>query len=160
MNVGIIGNNLTSLTLAKALVNKKVSVTLFYKHNKKLIRTNRSIGITLKNLEFLNTKILKIDKKFFKSINEISVFLENSLKKETFKFKKNDLNLLNIIKVQDFFSLLNLELNQDKLFNKKKISKKNFYNQIENDKKYDLIFNCEKNNYLTKKYFYQNFKKD
>ena len=52
MNVGIIGNNLTSLTLAKALVNKKVNVTLFYKQKEKLVRTNRSIGITLKNLEF------------------------------------------------------------------------------------------------------------
>ncbi len=160
MNVGIIGNNLTSLTLAKALVNKKVNVTLFYKQKEKLVRTNRSIGITLKNLEFFNKKILKIDKKFFKSINEIAIYFEKSLKKETLNFKKNDLNLLNMIKVQDLLSILNIKLNKDKLFNKKKIDKTFFYNHIENDKKYDLIFNCEKNNYLTKKYFYQNYKKD
>jgi len=160
MNVGIIGNNLTSLTLAKALVNKKVNVTLFYKQNEKLVKSNRSIGITLKNLSFFNKKIFKIDKKFFKSIKEISIYFENSLKKETLNFKKDDLNLLNMIKVQDIFSILNIKLNQDKLFNKKKINKKNFYDLIENDKKYDLIFNCEKNNNLTKKYFYQNFKKD
>ncbi len=88
MNIGIIGNNLTGLVLAKALVNKKINVTLFYKFNANSIKTNRCIGITEKNLEFFYKKIAKIDKKFLKSIKEIGIYFERNRPKESLNFKK------------------------------------------------------------------------
>ena len=160
MNVGIIGNNLTSLALAKALVNKKVKVTLFYKTQLKSFKTNRCIGITSKNLDFFNKRVLKIDKNFFNCVNEIGIYFENNIKKEALNFKKNNFSLINIIKIEKLFSILELKLKENKYFKKKKINKKNFYESIINDNKYNLIFNCEKNNDLVKKYFYQSFKKD
>tara|TARA_A100000164_G_scaffold360435_1_gene374133 strand:- start:60 stop:1160 length:1101 start_codon:yes stop_codon:yes gene_type:complete len=160
MNVGILGNNLTSLILAKALANKKLNVTLFYKSKINLPKSNRCIGITSKNLEFIEKNICKIEKKFFKSINEILIYSEINRNEEAIKFKKKGSSLLNIIKIHNLLSILTSKLRRNKFFKQKKILKKNFYESIIKDKKYDLIFNCEKNNKLTKKYFYQNYKKD
>ena len=64
MNICVIGNNLTSLVLSKALVNKKINVTIFYNYKKKIFNSNRSIGITRKNIDFLQNNILKINKKY------------------------------------------------------------------------------------------------
>ena len=157
MNVGIIGNNLTSMTLAKALVNKKVKVTIFYKASLKKVKTNRCIGITSNNLDFFNKKIFKVNKKFLKPINEIKIYLESNLKKETLSFKKNNTSLLNTIKIKDLFLILKRELNYKKNFNEKKVKS---YDFLIKNKNYDLIFNCEKRNSLIEKYFYQAHVKD
>ena len=37
MNICVIGNNLTSLVLSKALVNKKINVSIFYNYEKKTL---------------------------------------------------------------------------------------------------------------------------
>ena len=47
MNICVIGNNLTSLVLSKALVNKKINVTIFYNYEKVFLRGNY-FGIKLK----------------------------------------------------------------------------------------------------------------
>ena len=62
MNICVIGNNLTSLALSKALVSKKINVTVFYNYKKKYLKSNRSIGITNENINFINKQILKINK--------------------------------------------------------------------------------------------------
>ena len=56
MTVCILGNGLTALTLAKALVNHEIKVDVFL--NKKNLKINDSstIGITKDNIDFL-TKI-------------------------------------------------------------------------------------------------------
>lgn len=159
MNVGIIGNNLTSVSLAKLLVNKKVYVTLFVKSKSSTRKTNRSIGITQDNLEFFNKSILKIDKKFINPINEIGIYFESNIKNETLNFKKNNVKLFNIIKVEKLYSLIKSQLKNKKYYKEKKITKKYGYDHIFKNKKYDLIVNCEKN-YLVKRYFSQNHQKD
>ena len=159
MNVGIIGNNLTSVSLAKLLVNKKVDVTLFIKSKSTKLKTNRSIGITQNNLDFFNKSILKIGKKFINPINEIGIYFEANIKNETLNFKKRNLKLLNIIKVEKLYSLIKSKLKNEKYYKEKRITKKNGYEHIFENKKYDLIFNCEKN-YLLKKYFAQKHQKD
>ena len=62
MNVCIIGRGLTSLTLAKCLVNKGIYVDII--SSKKDDKTNyyRTIGISKVNLEFFNKEILDINK--------------------------------------------------------------------------------------------------
>ena len=53
MNVCIIGEGLTALSLAKNLTKKKINVQVY--ETKKAVNSslNRTIGITKKNLEFL-----------------------------------------------------------------------------------------------------------
>ena len=86
MNICVIGNNLTSLVLSKALVNKKINVTIFYNYEKKIFQSNRSIGITRKNIDFLKNNILKIDKKYLNPIKQIEIYTEKNKKKKNFKF--------------------------------------------------------------------------
>tara|TARA_B100001113_G_scaffold337398_1_gene318625 strand:- start:2184 stop:3284 length:1101 start_codon:yes stop_codon:yes gene_type:complete len=160
MNVVIIGNNLTSLTLANALVNNKVGVTLFSKFKLDPFKTDRCIGITLKNLIFFEKEVSRIEKKYIMPIDEIGIFLEKNHTKETLNFKKKDTSLLHIIKISNLIKILKTKIKKNKLFLEKKINNKNFYEKILKDHKYDLIFNCEKNNYFIKKYFYQKHQKD
>ncbi len=160
MNIGIIGSNLTSLCLAKALVNKKINVTLFYKSRLKPFNSNRCLGISHQNLNFFNKKIFKIHEKLFNQINVIKIYFENSLSKETLKFEKKNVSILNIIKIEKLISILKKKLKKEKNFKEIKIKNNNFYNLVIKNKKFDLIFNCEKNNVLTKNFFNQSYKKD
>ncbi len=160
MNVGIIGNNLTSLTLANALVNNKVGVTLFSKSKTASVKTNRCIGITVKNLAFFESEISKIDKKYIMPINEIGIFFEKDPTKEKLNFKKKGTNLLHTIKIDYLIKHLKSKIKKNKLFVEKRINKKIGYEKILKNNKYDLIFICNKNEYLIKKYFHQSFEKD
>ena len=55
MNICLIGDSLSSLTLAQTLINNKTKVTMYYKNSKKILNNNRTIGITSNNLDFLAT---------------------------------------------------------------------------------------------------------
>ena len=52
MEVCILGNGLTSLTLAKALVNRGIYVDIISTNNNKQIDKNRTIGISKKKYQF------------------------------------------------------------------------------------------------------------
>ncbi|MDC6469033.1 ubiquinone biosynthesis protein UbiB, partial [Candidatus Pelagibacter sp.] len=65
MNICIIGDGLTSLSLAKNLVNKKINVHLYHKNKIRNSLSNRTIGISKNNLEFFRKEIYKIPKKIF-----------------------------------------------------------------------------------------------
>ena len=60
MKVCILGNGLTSLTLAKALVNIGVSTDVFLSKNDKKNDKSRTLGISKSNIEFFNKNILNI----------------------------------------------------------------------------------------------------
>ena len=62
MRVCILGSNLTSLTLAKALVNQNINVEIFTNKKKQTIDLSRTIGITKSNIEYFNKNIVNIDK--------------------------------------------------------------------------------------------------
>ena len=55
MNVCIIGEGLTSLALAKNLINKKINVHIYYKNKIQKKISSRTIGISKNNLEFFNS---------------------------------------------------------------------------------------------------------
>ena len=54
MTVCILGNGLTALTLAKALVNNKINVDLYFNKKNYKINNSRTIGITKNNIDFFN----------------------------------------------------------------------------------------------------------
>ena len=76
MRVCILGNGLTSLTLAKSLVNQKIYVDVLYSKKKFSSNKTRTIGISKSNVEFFNEKIINIEKVIYK-LNKIQVFSEN-----------------------------------------------------------------------------------
>ena len=65
MNICILGDGLTSLSLAKNLINKKINVHLYYKNKIKNISSSRTIGISKDNFDFFKKEIFNIPKNFF-----------------------------------------------------------------------------------------------
>ena len=57
MNVCIIGEGLTALSLAKSLINKKINVHYYHKSRNSNFSSNRTIGISKSNFEFFKEKI-------------------------------------------------------------------------------------------------------
>ena len=61
MTVCILGNGLTALTLAKALVNNEINVDVFYSKKNYKISDTRTIGISKNNIDFFNSNIINIE---------------------------------------------------------------------------------------------------
>jgi len=74
MNICILGNGLTALSLAKNLTKKNINVRIY--ETKKTVNSslNRTIGITKKNLEFLNKEILALQKKTLGPLKKLKFF--------------------------------------------------------------------------------------
>ena len=156
MKISIIGNNLTGLILAKALSNKNINVEIFYGSKSKKYKSNRTIAITNKNMNFVEKNLFHISKKFINPINEIGIATENSNNKEIFNFK-NKKNLFYLIRNDDLIKILKKNLKGVKL---NKIKNQNFYKSLLNKNKKDLIINCEKNNIYNKKFFHKKLNKN
>ena len=60
MKVCILGDNLTGLALAKALVKKEINVDLFCQKKNYKIDPSRTIGISKSNIDFFNKKISNV----------------------------------------------------------------------------------------------------
>ena len=65
MNICIIGDGLTSLSLAKNLINKKINVHIYHQNKIKNFSSSRTIGISKNNLEFFRKEIHNFLRKFF-----------------------------------------------------------------------------------------------
>ena len=151
MKVCILGDNLTSLALAKALVKKEIFVDIFYKKKNTQIDTTRTIGISKSNIDYFNKEILNI-KKLLWPIKKIKIFTENSNNKEILKFEDQKDNLFSILQNQKIFNQLNTELKKNKFFKFKKDIKLSSLNC-------NLIINCDIRNEITKKFFSKKFEK-
>ena len=66
MKVCILGDGLSSLTLAKALVNQKVCVDVLLQKKHQKLTQSRTIGISKSNVEFFNKSIINIKKLIWK----------------------------------------------------------------------------------------------
>ena len=150
MNVCIIGNNLTSLTLAKTLINQGILVDIFSKKKVNKIDKTRTLGISKTNTDFFNKNILNINKLLWK-IKKIEIFSERLKNEKLLNFQKKDQQLFSIIKNHELYDKLINELNRSKSFN----LKRNF-----SKKKYKLIINCEEGNNISKNFFYKKIKKN
>ena len=155
MTVCILGNSLTSLTLAKALVNCKIDVDLISNKKNYKINDSRTIGISKNNVDFFNNNIINIEKLIW-NIKTIEIYSENLKREKLINFKKNKNQLFSIIKNYKLYQLLDKDLSKSKIFKSKFSNKENlsFLN------KYELIINCDPINFITKRYFSKKISKE
>jgi len=158
MNICLIGDSLTSLALAKNLINKKIKVSIYYSKQNKF--KNRTLGISKDNLDFINKDIIKIKKNLFWSIKKIEIFNENKKNEKILEFKNKNSELFFMIKYKNLYNILNFDLKKSKLCKKILIKNIDFYKKILEKKKYNLFINCETNNEIYKNFFYSGFKKN
>jgi len=153
MRVCILGNGLSSLTLAKSLVNQKISVDVLYSKKKYLVNKSRTIGISKSNVKFFNDKIINIEKIIYK-LNKIEIYSDNLEKQKLINFGNNNEHLFSIVKNYNLQEILEKNLYRSKYFRKINYKKKlNYF------KDYDLVFNTDYNNPITKKYFNKKIEK-
>ena len=65
-----------------------------------------------------------------------------------------------MIKNDDLYKSLISEISKNKFFKKSLINKNSFYQNLLNKNKYDLIINCDSNNFLSSKFFTKKIDKD
>jgi 2-octaprenyl-6-methoxyphenol hydroxylase len=118
MTVCILGNSLTALTLAKALVNYEIDVDLIFNKKNYKISSSRTIGISKNNVDFFNNNIINI-KKLIWNIKTIEIFSENFKKEKLINFKANESQLFSIIKNYQLYKLLDKDLSKSKFFKSK-----------------------------------------
>ena len=148
MTVCILGNSLTTLTLAKALVNCKINVDVFSNKKNYKINYSRTIGITKNNLDFFNKDIININKIIWK-LKKIEIFSENLKNDRLINFKANNDQLFSIFKNHKLSELLEKDLKKNRFF-KLKFNKEKNLNLLN---KYELIINCDPSNLITNRYF-------
>ena len=148
MTICILGNNLTALTLAKALTNQNIYVDILFSKKNLDISKSRTLGISKSNIDFLNENVICI-KKLLWNLKEIEIYSDNLKKEKLINFEKNDEQIFSIIKNHKFYQLLKNNLSKNRYFKSKLVSLKNltFIN------KYDFIINCESSNIVTRKFF-------
>ena len=148
MTVCILGNGLTALTLAKALVNYKIDVDVYSNKKNYKISNSRTIGIAKNNIDFFNKNIININRIIWK-LKKIEIFSENLKEKKLINFNASNDQLFSILKNQKLYKLLEKELSKNKLFRSKFYNKKNFPLLD----RYELIINCDPSNSISMKYF-------
>ena len=160
MNICLIGNSLTSLALAKNLINKKIKVFVYYKNTKKLKFQSRTIGISKNNFNFFDKDIIKFRKNMFWKIKQIEIYLEKYNDEKILNFKKSKEELFSIVKNNEVYKLLENNLKKNKLFKKVLIKDNYFYKKILKEEKFDLIINCDGNNQISRNFFYNRINKN
>ncbi len=147
MRVCILGNGISSLTIAKALVNQKIYVDLLLTNKIDKPDKSRTIGISKSNADFFNDNIINIKKIIWK-LNKIEIFTENLEKEKILCFENHKNELFSIVKNFQLFDILQKSLLRNKYFKKINIKK-----NINFQEKYNLVINTDSQNYITKKYF-------
>tara|TARA_B100000795_G_scaffold151740_1_gene113670 strand:+ start:1047 stop:2141 length:1095 start_codon:yes stop_codon:yes gene_type:complete len=159
MNICIIGNGLSSLLLAKNLLNKKIKVHIYYKNKIENLTPSRTIGISKNNLDFLKKEIQEIPKKDYWEIKKIEINSQKQKNKNLIKFEVKDEDLFYMIKNDQLYKSLRKKIFNNNFF-KKTIIKDSFNYELLSKKQYDLIINCDSNNFLAKKYFAKKIEKN
>ena len=147
MKVGIIGTGLSSLTLAKALVNQKIKVDLITEKKIKIPNQSRTIGVSKANVEFFNNNIIDIRKIIWK-LKKIEIFTDNLKKEKLINFENQNQELFSILENHNLFQLLKKSLSKNIYF-----SEFPFNKNLSFLKNYNLIINTDYSNIITKKYF-------
>ena len=148
MTICILGNSLTALTLAKALVNKNIYVDLLVPKKDLKLSTTRTLGISKSNSDFFNKNIINIEKLLWR-LRRIEIFSDNLKKEKLINFENEDEQLFSIIKNYELYKKLEKNLFKNRYFKKKINNEKNLF-FIKN---YSLIINCDYSHAITKKYF-------
>ncbi len=156
MKVCILGGGLTSLALAKSLVNQGINIDFFSKQKIGDLDKTRTLGISKTNIDFFNKNILNIESLLW-NIDKIEIYSDNLKNEKILNFNNKNNKLFSIIKNFKLNNYLIKELNKSKFINfKKDADTKNFLKK----EKYKLIINCNFDNYISKKYFYKKINKN
>jgi len=115
MTVCILGNSLTALTLAKALVNYEIDVDVIFNKKNYKINDTRTIGISKNNIDFFNRNIINIENLIW-NIKKIEIFSENLKREKLINFKANKCQLFSIVKNHKLHQLLDKDLSKSKFF--------------------------------------------
>ena len=158
MNVCIIGDGLTSLSLAKNLINKKINVHIYHEKKIQKLTPSRTIGISKNNLEFFKKEIHEIPKQHYWEIKKIEIYSQKLKNENLLNFENKKSDLFYMVKNDELYESLRRKVFKNKFFNST-IIKKTFNEEQLNKKEYDLIINCESNNFLSKKYFTRKIEK-
>ena len=129
MNICIIGDGLTGLSLAKNLINKKINVHMYYEHKIKNLSLSRTIGISKNNFDFFKKEIYNIPKKNFWKINRIEIYSEKLKKQKILEFENNQKDLFYLVKNYELCESLKKEILKNHFF-KSILIKKNFFMKI------------------------------
>ena len=148
MRVCILGNSLSALTLAKALVNQNIHVDLFAQKKDLKLHQSRTLGISKSNTDFFNKNIINIEKLLWK-LKKIEIFTDNLKKEKLINFENDNEQLFSIIKNYELYKILEKNLTKNKNYKKKFLGTKDL--TFIND--YELIINCDYFHPITKKYF-------
>ena len=154
MKLCILGGGLTGLSLAKSLIKKGLSVDIFLSKKNLNLNKSRTIGISNDNLIYFNKEILDI-KKLLWDIKKIEIYSDNLRNEKILNFENNNKTLFAILRNYKLKKELLTSLKKEKLCK----FKNNFNYKLSNLKKYNLIINCENNNYFSKKFFARSLKK-
>ena len=160
MNVCIIGDGLTSLSLAKILIKKKINVHIYHQKKNITLIPSRTIGITENNISFLKKENFQFSKKYAWEIKRIEIYTEKLKSNKILNFENNNNKLFFMIKNDEFYKKLNKQLIDSKFFKRIKIKNNNVYKKLLKNEKYDLIINRDTNNILSKKFFSKKINKD
>jgi 2-octaprenyl-6-methoxyphenol hydroxylase len=151
MKVCILGNGLSSLTLAKALVNQNIYVELITQKKNLKIGQSRTLGISKSNIDFFKKNIINIEKLLWK-LKKIEIYTDNLKNEKLLNFENDNEQIFSIIKNHELYKFLEKNLYKNKYFTKKHLTNKNlsFVNN------YGIIINCDyfhnfTNNYFSKK---------
>ena len=159
MTICLIGKNLTTLVLAKTLVNKGLLVDLYdnNKISKKLDKSaSRTIGLSNDSINFLESQKILFKKNCW-DIKQINLY-KNEDPKSFLNFKSKKKNFY-ITSYNTLYKSLESKLKKNKSIKFKKILNKNFYMDL-NNKNYEIIINADTKNYLFKKYFSKHIQKN
>ena len=123
MKVCILGNGLSSLTLAKALVNQNIYVELIAPKKNLKIYQSRTLGISKSNIEFFKKNIINIEKLLWK-LKRIEVYTDNLKNEKLLNFENNNEQIFSIIKNHELYKVLEKDLSKNKYFTKKHLTNK------------------------------------
>ena len=158
MNVCLIGYNLTNFIIALELIKKGFVVDIVFEKVSKKTKTNRSIGISKNNLEFLSSNLKQIYKHSW-PITKIKIFNHRNNSNESIEFSDANKKNFFLIKYTDLFNLLERTCKKFKKISFKLVTNKQIEN-LEIKNKYDFIINSDNNSIITKKYFNKIIEKD
>ena len=148
MRVCILGHGLSSLTLAKALVNQNIYVEIISNKKNQKKGLSRTLGISKSNINFFNKNIINIEKLLWK-LKKIEIYADNLKNEKLLNFEKNNDQIFSIIKNHDLHRLLEKDLPKSKYFRKRYFKNVN----LSFLKDYNIIINCNYFNNFTNKYF-------
>ena len=111
MNICLIGNNLTNLTLANILDSKNINIDIISQNSLPRINTNRTIAVSNQNYKFLKQNI----KGFYNlgwPTEKIKIYSEKNSKNELFEFKSKNQNNFYLLKYKKLHDLLRKKKSQ------------------------------------------------